>query len=382
MSVGQEFEQIAILVKPDLTVKREVLRGIAERAGTGWELDFFPDMVQRRAWEVSAQTRGVIAWPDRLDQEEPLMRLGVPVVWMGHGTAAREPRVAFDNAAIGRRVAEHLRGRGLRNLAMFADRPGYGYSQERRRGFEAAAGGAVSFFDARALTIEATRWDRGVDQVVAWLRALPKPVGILADRDGAGYNLALAARHAGLRMPDDVAVVGVGNDEALCNLANPRLSSVALPGREAGRRAADLLGRLLAGKRVGDEIFTEFDLVERASSDVVASDDEAVGRALRFIRERAEQAPGTEAVAAAAGVSRRVLERRFVRIAGRTVQDEVARVRLELARRLLLDSELAMGEVAQRCGFAEPQRFSEFFRRMTGKAPRDFRREARVGWMG
>ncbi len=374
------------MLSPHLTVKREALAGIeravAER-GLNWELEFLPHLVERRDWSAGGEVSGVIAWPDVPEQIVSLRASRRPVVWMGHVDADLKPAVRFDNAGVGRMVAAHFHERGLRSFAFYAERPDQEYSRGRWSGYAAwlaeHGGGAPARLALRGGEMKYGVVDATLERVAAWLRSLPKPVGVMGDRDGAGMNLLLAARRAGLRVPDEVAVVGVGGDDVLCALTRPRLSAVRLPGMQAGREAVRLLEELLRKGRAKDVRLDLFSFRQEASSEVFARHDEAVNAALGVIRDGACGELGTERVARAAGLSRRVLERRFRLATGRTVHDEITRVRIERACRYLVDTNLTLAEVAERCGYAEPQRLAEAFRRRMGCSPGAYRKRVAGG---
>ncbi len=376
---------VLLLLSPHLTVKRDALAGIEKAVaedGLGWELEFLTHLVDRRDWAAGPGVTAAIAWPDVPQQVQSLTASRRPVVWMGHVDTDLKPAVRFDNEGIGRMVAAHFRERGLRSFAFYAERPDQVYSRARWLGFATGLAEAGEASARLALSEAAVRYsviDSTLEQVAEWLRGLPKPVGVMCDRDGAGMNLLIAARRAGLRVPDEVAVVGVGGDDVLCALTRPRLSSVRLPGMQAGREAVRLLAELLKKGRAKDVCLDLFSFRQEASSEVFARHDEAVNTALGVIRDEACGELGTDRVARAAGLSRRVLERRFRLATGRTVHDEITRVRIERACRFLVDTKLGLAEIAERCGYAEPQRLAEAFRRRMGCSPGAYRKTAGGG---
>jgi LacI family transcriptional regulator len=220
------------------------------------------------------------------------------------------------------------------------------------------------------------------DRLEAWLRTLPQPVGILCANDDRGRQLLDACRGAALTVPDQVAVVGVDNDEELCNLSSPALSSVEVNAVRIGYAAAEILGRMMAGQKFPgrDVAFAPSHVVTRPSTDTLAVDDPVLARALRFIRNHAEEPIDVDGVARGASVSRRYLERLMASRLGRSPNQELIRVRTERARSLLLETDLSLSAVARRCGFRGAKYFGDVFRRMTGVAPGEYRR--RNAWSG
>jgi LacI family transcriptional regulator len=190
-----------------------------------------------------------------------------------------------------------------------------------------------------------------------------------------------ACRRVGLAVPDQVAVVGVDNDEFLCNLSDPPLSSVAPDTRRTGYEAAALLDRLMSGreKSRGQSTFVQpLGVVARRSTDVLALADPDVSAAVRFIREHACDGIAVKDVLDEVPLSRRVLEGRFRKLFGRTPHDEIARVRFERVRRLLRETSLPLAEVAQRSGFRNAEYLATAFRREFAMSPNDYRRTAGV----
>lgn len=188
-----------------------------------------------------------------------------------------------------------------------------------------------------------------------------------------------ACQHLGVRVPDEVAVIGVGNDDLLCAVSHPPLSSVSLRGREVGKRAVAMLEERMRfpRRKARTQVMEEFTLVERASSELLAVEDGAVAAALRCIREMATRGIGVEDAVAATALSRRMLEVRFKAATGRTLHEEIMRVRMARAQLLLETTELAVAEVAERAGFSEPQRLCEAFARKRGMTPGEWRRRSR-----
>jgi LacI family transcriptional regulator len=179
-------------------------------------------------------------------------------------------------------------------------------------------------------------------------------------------------------VPDDVAVVGVDNDELMCELSSPPLSSVALDLERAGYEAARLLDSLMS-RRVNGEPLVQVEplyIATRQSSDVIAQSDPCIATALRFIKDHAGQPIDVSYVVEEVGVSRRTLERRFVHAVGRSVLAEVTRCRLERAKRLLLETDLPSQRVAAAAGFGSVKTFNRLFRRSTSISPQRFRQNA------
>jgi LacI family transcriptional regulator len=288
------------------------------------------------------------------------------------------PWVETDDAAIARLAAEHLLERGFRHFAFCGDAR-FNWSRWREGHFRArieAAGHALHRHEAPA-----GARDPAAETVALrrWLLELPKPVGILAAYDIRGQRVLDACRGAGLAIPDEVAVLGVDNDELLCELASPPLSSVMPNTLRTGYEAAALLDRMMRGEAVRPvaHLIPPVGVVARQSTDVLALEDRAVAQAVRFIREHACEGINVGDVLQGVTLSRRVLEQRFRRLLGRTPREEILQVRLARVKQLLTETDLTLYRVAERTGFEHVEYLSVVFKRETGRTPRQFRTAAR-----
>lgn len=219
------------------------------------------------------------------------------------------------------------------------------------------------------------RWQREQSVLIKWLKSLPKPLGIMACNDVCGREVLQACRRAGRRVPDDVAVVGVDNDEMICELSTPPLSSVALDLEKAGYEAARLLAGLMNGNS-GDRQVVWVEptrVVARLSSDVIAQEDVLVVETIRFIREHVKHPISIDDISGDLHVSRRTLERRFSRALGRSVLSEITRCHLQRAKLLLLETDLTCYEIAFSAGFGSLKTFNRTFKEKEGTTPKTFR---------
>ena len=323
--------------------------------------------------------QGIVATIHSAAQERRFAALGIPVVNVSNAMLRpRLPLVTQDDAAVGRLAAGHLQACGCRAFGFWGQTAG-NYSEERRAGFRAAlgAGATLSMNEcADGAETSAELYAR----MLGWLARQPRPLGLFAVLDTFALLLMRAARELGWRVPEDVAVLGAGDEDFWVEFESVPLTSVRLPARQIGHEAAGLLDRMMTRSRTaGTGVrLTGAEIVARRSTDVIYAEDEAVGRALRFIREQATGNPYVGDVAKAAGVSRSALQMRFRAAVGRSVLEEIQRVRVGRAQALLATTELAMSSVAERCGFPNSQRFSVLFRQIAGGAPRDYRAQFRT----
>ncbi len=306
-------------------------------------------------------------------------RAGVPMVEL------RSPRlnpgvpwVGVDNRAMGKLVADHLIQRGFRHFGAY-ELASEIFFEERRGNFIATlaeAGYTCASYQPKGRPEKPAQWERHQEDLARWVEQLPKPVGIMACTDQLGFFLLDACARVGVRVPDEVAVVGVENEESLCTMAVPALSSVEFNLERIGYEAAATLERLMAGQRpLEDPLLIEpLGVVVRGSSDVVAVGDSAVAEAARFIREHACEGIAVGDVLKRVPISRSALERRMRAALGRTPNEEINRVRVETVKRLLVGTDLPLAAIAERTGFAGAQYLVDVFRRKTGQTPGAFRR--------
>jgi LacI family transcriptional regulator len=321
-------------------------------------------------------------------------QLGIPVVELFERTA-RSPfhRILPDDIATGELAARHFLERGYRHFAFFG-LSSLSWARKRCDGFKAEIERAFEHRRENGLESEFTLASTGpftFDEAVppadrrhaveagAWLRSLPKPLALFAANDLWGFELIQAARESGLNVPDDVAVLGVDNDELLCEVAHPPLSSIRIGGERMGRLAVSVLDDVLSGRRLATSIppVPPVGVVSRQSTDCMAVTDPDVAIALRRIRQQAITGMSVKELLAGVSVNRRTLERRFLRALGHTLLEEIHRVRLNRAKELL-QGDLPIYEVAQRSGFSTPEYLATSFLRSAGETPTDYRRKYAV----
>lgn len=293
-----------------------------------------------------------------------------PVVFVSEfPNAITAPSIATDDDAAVRLAVEHLLTSRVRHVGYV---PGQLRCDQRRLAVvhEVAA-------DSKA-SIHVFEPPMTGHRLGEWLSGLPTPAGIVTGSDRRGLQVLQACRDAGLRVPDDLAVVGIGNDECLCELAVPALTSVAHNLAGMGYEACRLLADIRTGSRtVRSLLLPPAGLVTRRSSDAFAIDDPVVRQAMKAIRSLAADGLTPDAVAEKIGLSRRSLDRQFRRHLGRSIQEELLVVKLDQARRLLAETDLKLLAVAVRSGFRDASQLCHSFKSAFGGSPMDYRRQVR-----
>jgi LacI family transcriptional regulator len=331
-----------------------------------WSFGSLPDIDQ---WDVD----GLIVQTYSREFEQRVLARGLPATNVSNfcNDAGRLPTVLPDDAAVGTMAADYLLSLGFRDLA-FCWPGNMPYGQLRLDAFRARAEGAgVAFHECNV-----SRQDLG-----AWLTRLPKPAALLGCNDDWAHRVLNVARRSGVKVPDDVAVLGVDDDELFNSLVTPSLSSISLPAEQIGYEAAAALDRIMDGHAAAADPLRlpPLRIVPRESTDVLSVDDPDVVMALRFIRDRATHPLQVDDVLEHVPLSRRSLERKFRRLVGHSISDEIRRAHVERAKRLLTATDLAMPQVAAGSGFTSATRLGIVFQKEVGEPPTEYRRRSRIG---
>jgi LacI family transcriptional regulator len=293
-----------------------------------------------------------------------------------HGGDSVVSEIRADSCAAGRLAAEHFLERGFRNFA-FCGFEGRLWSDRRQEGFcerLQEAGFSCNIYEPLPRKRNLS-WNLEQPRVISWLKSLPKPIAVMACNDNRGRQILEAGHESNLQIPDELAVVGVDNDEMICNLSNPPLSSVALNLESAGYQAAKFLDDLTDDPKLPPrQIMVEARwVVSRRSTDVFAIEDPHITAALRFIRAHAHDSIDNDDVVAQTGISRRGLEIRFIKTLGRSIRQEIQRVRLARTKQLLAETNLSAEKIAALTGFSSLAYLSNVFRREEGMTLTQFR---------
>lgn len=382
-----EPTRIAVYLALDTEHGRGILRGVAQFFRQRPEVTVLK-FRDPRAYDAAALRRlkldGIIARVATRGNAGTLAALGLPLVNVsGQIATPRFPLINTDDLRVGQLAMRHLHGRAFRHFAYCGNATHLG-SVRRYRAFcaEARVLGMKAAIPRHVLPQgdqntpypDATR-----AKLAAWLKTLPRPVGILGFTDRVALEIDEACARVGLRVPEDVAILGVGNDLARVEFAHVALSSIQLNTQQIGLRAAETLQAMMDGRRVPptETLVPPQKIVTRASTDRFAVEDEVVAQALDHLREHVGNTIYVEDVARAAGVTRRVLELRFRAALGTSVNAEVMRLHFERALELMAEPSMTLSEIAYASGFESPAVFATAFRQRYGETPSAYR--ARLG---
>lgn len=388
-----ERRKIALLIEWSRAYGRGVLAGIANyvKAHESWKIY----QTERRlcdgapGWLKNWQGDGIIARIENRELLGAIRKLGVPVVDLfEHRSTEGIPGVITDNRAIAHLAADHLIERGLKHFA-YCGLPGI-YSSEARGecfvDYLNRLGYEVSVYDnprqpgTSFISASEDHELRCEETVATWVSSLPKPVGLMACNDLRAHQVLMACSDRNIAVPEELAVIGVDNDELICELCHPPLSSIEQNSEGVGYQAAGLLDRLLDGEAPpADPIRVEpLAVVPRQSTDIVAVGDADVAAAVYFIRSRACDGIQVSDVVQHVHVSRSTLERRFSKLLGRSPKAEILRVRLDRVKHLLAMTDYPLGKIARLAGFEYMESMCECFKRVTGQTLGEYRSGSRA----
>ncbi len=383
--------QVALLIESSRAYGRGLLQGISRyvRENGPWSIYF----QERRAsdpppaWLTTFKGDGIIARVEDSDLAKAIRKLGIPAVDVrGLLSDIDMPLVETNDEAVVKLATDHLVERGFRHFG-FCGFAGANYSDKRCGMFFerlADAGFQCHVYEAPVRLRTPNSFEQEQHglvyeaDVARWIRVLPKPIGLFACNDIRGQQVLNACRQTGIAVPDEVAVLGVDNDEVLCELSDPPLSSVIPNTERIGYEAAALLEKLMTGGTAPKETIFVLPkgIATRRSTEVLAIDDRHIAAALRFIREHACTGIDVSDILASVPLSRSVLERRFATQVGRSPKAEILRTQLDRAKSLLASTDFPLNVISEKAGFRHPEYLSAIFKKKTGITPGQYRAQA------
>jgi len=381
-----DLRRVLLLIETSGAYGRGLLQGIARynRQHGGWSICIRPrgmsDPSLTAMKLAEGQVDGVLVRMDDPRVLQLVKKSGAAMVNLRATFSAQPfPYVTVDHSQVAQLAAQHLQEKGLEHFAFCGQptgsNPAFDQRGESFRREIEKSGGICHWFHADHVSQEMD-WEKELIRLESWIEGLPKPVGIMACNDERGLQVLEACRRCGARVPDDVAVIGVDDDESLCELAIPPMSSIDVNAEGVGYEAAALLDRMMSGQKpaTGSVLIAPRGVITRRSTDVAASEDEEIGQAVQYIRERACQKLQVADVLAHMGMSRASLQQRMKQMVGRTIHQEIQRVRFARVKELLVMSRLTIKQVAKESGFASVQYMTRVFRAASGETPALYRK--------
>jgi LacI family transcriptional regulator len=387
--------RVALLIESSRKVGREVLGGIAAYAAKcgPWEFCHYerPQSGPPPRWLRQWKPDGIIGSIDDRELLRRIAALRVPTVDTIY--SLRPPlqgtsRIFTDQRPIAMAAADHLLNLGFEQFA-FCGYSGIYWSDSRQRRFaEYLAGFGRKVIAYQPTSARSQAFDTRVEldallhtaDLVRWVRDLPRPIGLMACNDVRARQVLTACDEAGIAVPDEIAVVGVDNDEVVCMFCNPPLSSIDQDVQRLGYEAAAMLDRLMRGKSCPQDVVLDLtvQVQSRASTNVLAVADPELREVVRYIRDHACEGLTLDGLVERFSLSRSTLQRWFARHVRRSPSDEIDRVRLDRIKELMTATDLPLSEIAYRSGFEHFESMHRLFKTKIGTTPSEYRNSLRV----
>ena len=379
--------RIALLVETSSKIGRDLLQGIQRfsHEHNNWNLDLQPGGLNQvlpdpRTWRGT----GFVARAFSPSLFKKILKTRLPTVFFTLSDQQRKVvagraimEVLVDAQSVGELAARHLRERGLQHFAFVGPPDNPDWSRRRQHAFSNCLSRNNLKLHVYEGPVQPQRsWTAECRFMIRWLKRLPKPLGVMATNDARGLQVLDACRQAGLAVPHEVAVIGVDNDELICSLCHPPLTSITLGAVDAGYRTAGALHALMQYERVQvRQIFIPAtQVIARESTATAVASDWRAEKARRFILQKAGEMIQVRDVVDYVGVSRRSLEAHFARTVGHSLLQEILRVRIEKVKSMLLSS--GGGPIhlmAQRAGFSNANYLCKAFKKAVGCSPQAYR---------
>ena len=373
------MKRIILLVETSRAFGRQLIMGIAQYSKLHGPWSFYKEPIGLKSsipHLTSWKPDGIIMRDSLITKE--LLKLKIPTVLAIHDSKYPQnlPVIKTDSYSIAKLASEHLIEKGLKNFA-FCGFDSYDWSKERRINFCRLNSkiGYKTHVYCQPKRIK-NDWENEQHRVRDWVSALPKPVGIFACNDDRGQHILEVCKLLDLRVPEDVAVIGVDNDPMVCYISDPPLTSIALNVESVGYQAAKLIDSMIDKKKIYYKqiMVSPSHVVQRQSSDILAVDDFLVAQAINFIKNNAKNKILVEDVVKAININRRTLERRFRRAIHRSIVEEIKYTRIELISKLLIESDFTISQITSFFNFTDVEHISRYFKKEKGVGLREFRK--------
>ncbi|MBT1698860.1 DNA-binding transcriptional regulator [Fulvivirgaceae bacterium PWU4] len=330
-------------------------------------------------WAKGWEADGIIGQFHNAEEAWKFTQAKMPVIAQDFKERFEDiPNITGAYHETGRLAADYFLKKGFKNFAFYGLKNTV-WSRERAEGFEERvneAGYKVDYFERQHSRSE-DLYHYKPSALTRWLKSLPKPIALMACDDNQAYHVAEASRHFNIRIPEEIALLGVDNDEMLCELSDPPISSIGLDTERSGYEAAALMEQMIARKQgtFKDVVVKPTQVVSRMSTDIFASTDKYIVSALKYIHENLDKNLKVDQVLKEVPLSRRSLEKRFVQITGYPVYEYIYNQRIEKFTQKLLETDMTIFEIALDLGLNDSKNIARQFKQIKGLTPVEYRKK-------
>ena len=333
-------------------------------------------------WAKEWEADGIVGQLYNDIEVDKFLKSGISVIAQDFKERFKEiPNITGAYREAGVMGAEYFLKKGFKNFAFY----GFNdivWSRERAEGFEErvnASGYEVHYFEHK-MSRSTDLWYYKSNSLSQWLKSLPKPIAIMTCDDNQGLHITEACRQIKIRIPEEIAVLGVDNDEMLCELSDPPLSSIALDNEKGGYDSARLLQEMIQGRKTYDDIVVKpTHVITRRSTDIYATNDVHIASTLRFIHKNVEKNLQVNEVVKQVPLSRRSLEKRFLQITGLPIYKYIFNLRMEKFTQKLLETDQTIFEIALDMGLNDSKNIARQFKQVKGCNPIEYRKRYLAG---
>ena len=380
--------KVILLIEKSRAFGRGLLHGIVQYSNFHgpWLFYMEPEVNKKYRkrpydWIEDLKADGIIGYTWDANLVKAIVNLECPAILRGLEKPTRNAYcILTDQIAIARTAVDYFLELGFRRFAYcgFDDMI---WSQQRGENFSkiVAESGYKTYLYRQPKTKRLRTPDKEQVVIAKWLISLPKPIAVMAGNDDRSQDVLAACKIADIKVPSEVTILGVDNDELICGLSYPQLSSIALSTQRAGYEAAQVLGKMMEGQNVAENerqvSVSPLHVVTRQSTDIMAIEDKQVAEAVHFIRNHSNEVIQVSDVAEAAGLSRRTLEQRFRKVLAHSVHEEIKFTRVNQMAKMLIGTNLSISQIAWSLGFPYPNNISRYFKKQKGISPLEYRRK-------
>jgi LacI family transcriptional regulator len=380
--------KVILLIEKSRAFGRGLLHGIVQYSNLHgpWLFYMEPEIAKKSRkhaydWIRDLQADGIIGYTWDANLVKAIVSLGFPAIIRGLEKPTRNAYcIVTDQVAIARTAVQYFLELGFRRFAYcgFGDMT---WSVQRGENFGriVADSGFKTYLYRQPKAKRLRSPDKEQVIIAKWLVSLPKPIAVMAGNDDRSQDILAACKIADIKVPSEVAILGVDNDELICGLSYPQLSSIALSTQRAGYEAAKVLGKLMEGQKIEKNeqqvSVSPLHVVTRQSTDIMAIEDKQVAEAVNFIRNHSKEIIQVGDVAEAVGLSRRALEQRFGKVLAHSVHEEIKYARVNQMAKMLIGTNLSISQIAWSLGFPYTNNISRYFKQQKGMSPLEYRRK-------